>query len=87
MEWRQSILGLGGDGRPALQHHLYDIVVAWAGGTVQRREPVPSAGFEIGAAVQQQSHKVDFAPFGGDVQRCYVVLKYKKKHIKSYQMY
>ena len=75
MEGRQAILGLGGDGRPALQHHLDNVVVARAGGAVQRSEAVPGAGFKVGAAVQQQRDKVDFAPFGGDVQRCDIVLK------------
>ena len=42
---------------------------------MERGEPVPGLGLEVGALVQQQPHHVPLAPLGSHVQRGDVVLQ------------
>ena len=75
VQGRQAVLGLGGDGRPALQHRVNHVLVAGPGGAVEGGQPVPGLGLEVGALVQQQPNHVALTPLGGHVQRRDVVLK------------
>ena len=50
---------------------------------MERGEPVPGLGLEVGALVQQQPHHVPLAPLGSHVQRGDVVLK--KKYLENYK--
>lgn len=49
--------------------------MAGPGGAVERGEPVPGLGLQVGPAVQQERHHVGLAPLGGHVQGGDVVLE------------